>query len=56
MAVGERAYHRTFYFSPEAFRNVFVIHHRLFESVTFAPSPSSMFRRVAICRVRRRAA
>lgn len=56
MAVGERAYHRTFYFSPEAFRNVFVVHHRLFESVTFAPSPSSMFRRVAICRVRREVA
>jgi SAM-dependent methyltransferase len=56
MAVGEREYHRTFYFSPEAFRNVFVIHNRIFESITFAPSPSSAFRRVAICRVRQSAA
>jgi SAM-dependent methyltransferase len=53
MAVGEREYHRTFYFSPEAFRNIFVIHNRIFESISFAPSPSSAFRRVAICRVRK---
>lgn len=52
MAVGEREYHRTFYFSPEAFRNIFVIHNRIFESISFAPSPSSAFRRVAVCRVR----
>jgi len=56
MAIGDREYHRTFYFSPEAFRNLFVIHHKFFESVSFAASPSSMFRRVAICKVRRRVA
>jgi SAM-dependent methyltransferase len=53
MAVGDREYHRTFYFSPQAFRNTFVIHHRLFESISFAASPSNMFRRVAVCKVRR---
>ena len=53
MAVGDREYHRTFYFSPEAFRNTFVVHHKLFESVLFAPSPSNPFRRVAICKVPR---
>jgi len=53
MAVGDREYHRTFYFSPEAFRNTFVIHHKLFDSISFAPSPSSAFRRVAICHIRR---
>jgi SAM-dependent methyltransferase len=53
MAVGDREYHRTFYFSPEAFRNAFVVHHKLFESVSFASSPGNVFRKVAICRMRR---
>jgi 2-polyprenyl-3-methyl-5-hydroxy-6-metoxy-1,4-benzoquinol methylase len=52
MAVGDREYHRTFYFSPEAFRNLFVIHHKLFESVAFHPSPENVDRRVAVCRMR----
>jgi SAM-dependent methyltransferase len=56
MAIGDREYHRTFYFSPEAFRNLFVLHHKFFESVSFAPSPSSRFRCVAICKVRRQTA
>ena len=53
MGVGDREYHRTFYFSPEAFRNTFVVHHKLFDTVSFASSPSSTFRRVAICRMRK---
>ena len=56
MAIGDREYHRTFYFSPEAFRNLFVVHHKFFESVSFTASPSSPFRRVAICKVHRRVA
>jgi 2-polyprenyl-3-methyl-5-hydroxy-6-metoxy-1,4-benzoquinol methylase len=52
MAVGDREYHRTFYFSPEAFRNLFVIHHKLFESIEFHPSPENADRRVAVCRMR----
>jgi SAM-dependent methyltransferase len=55
MAVGNREYHRTFYFSPEAFRNAFVIHHKLFDSVSFKASPSNVFRQVAICKIRRQA-
>lgn len=52
MAVGDRPYHRTFYFSPEAFRNLFVIHHRLFSDVAFHPSPMNASRRIAVCRMR----
>src|SRR5262249_47026796 len=37
MAIGPRAYHRTFYFTPAAFRNLFVAQHRFFEEVEFHP-------------------
>lgn len=49
MAVGNREYHRTFYFSPEAFENIFVLHHKVFKSIQFLPSPSNAYRHVAIC-------
>ena len=52
MAVGNLAYHRTFYFSPEAFENLFVVHHRLFDHVSFEPSVTGQRRMLAICRVR----
>lgn len=50
-AIGNREYHRTFYFSPEAFRNLFVLHHKFFSAIEFHPSPSNPFRAVAECRV-----
>jgi SAM-dependent methyltransferase len=53
MAVGPRAYHRTFYFTPAAFRNLFVAQHKLFESVEFHPGVTAPHRVVAFCRVRR---
>jgi 2-polyprenyl-3-methyl-5-hydroxy-6-metoxy-1,4-benzoquinol methylase len=43
---GER--YSTFYFSPKAFRNLFVTHLGLFSNVTFQPSPRSS-RIVAVC-------
>jgi SAM-dependent methyltransferase len=51
MAVADREYHRTFYFSPDAFYNIFVVHHRLFKSIEFSASPSNPDRAVAFCRV-----
>jgi SAM-dependent methyltransferase len=51
MAVGNREYHRTFYFSPAAFENLFVLQHRVFSSVVFFPSPNSRYRAVALCTV-----
>jgi SAM-dependent methyltransferase len=51
MAVANLEYHRTFYFSPEAFANLFVVHHKLFREVTFDRSPESRRHVVAVCRV-----
>jgi SAM-dependent methyltransferase len=51
MAVASREYDRTFYFSPEAFRNLFVVHHKLFAEVEFAPSPEARRHAVAVCHV-----
>jgi 2-polyprenyl-3-methyl-5-hydroxy-6-metoxy-1,4-benzoquinol methylase len=53
MAVGNRSYDRTFYFSPAAFENLFVLHQELFESVSFEPSVTGQRRVVATCRIRR---
>lgn len=53
MAVADREYHRTFYFSPEAFRNLFVTHQKIFDSVEFRPSRSHRRRMIADCRVAR---
>jgi SAM-dependent methyltransferase len=50
MAVADIPYHRTFYFSREAFRNLFVVHHRLFDEVEFLPTRMKRRRAVAICK------
>ena len=55
MAVGNLPYHRTFYFSPAAFRNLFVTHHRFFSEVRFEPSVTGQRRMLAFCRVRQEA-
>jgi SAM-dependent methyltransferase len=52
MAVGADAYHRTFYFNPSAFRNLFTIHHPLFDAVEFQASPDWPGRCLARCHVR----
>ena len=51
MAVGNWEYHRTFYFSPEAFDNLFRLHLGFFDEIAFAPSASGKRRVVAHCRV-----
>ena len=53
MAIGPRAYHRTFYFTPAAFRNLFVAQHGFFEDVEFHPGVTAPQRVVALCRVHR---
>jgi SAM-dependent methyltransferase len=52
MAVGGDDYHRTFYFNPGAFRNLFTIHHPFFDEIQFRPSPDWPGRCLACCRVR----
>ena len=51
MAVGDWPYHRTFYFSPAAFDNLFRVHLGFFESVRFAPGTPGKRRTLAFCRV-----
>jgi SAM-dependent methyltransferase len=51
MAVGNRAYHRTFFFSQGAFHNLFVVHHSIFSSVRFTPAEGSARRIIAVCHV-----
>jgi SAM-dependent methyltransferase len=53
MAVGNWAYHRTFYFSPAAFDNLFRLHLGFFDEVSFEPSVTGKRRVVARCRVAR---
>jgi SAM-dependent methyltransferase len=53
MAVGGDTYHRTFYFNPSAFQNLFMVHHPLFDEISFAASPDWPGRCLARCRVRR---
>jgi len=50
MAVGNRTYDRTLYFSPKAFDHLFRLHLGFFDEVEFAPSVSG-WRRLARCRV-----
>jgi SAM-dependent methyltransferase len=52
-AVGGEAYHRTWYFNPSAFENLFVTHHGLFSEVSFLPSSSDRAHAVGLCRPRR---
>jgi SAM-dependent methyltransferase len=51
MAVGNWAYHRTFYFSPAAFDNLFRLHLGFFEEISFEPSVTGKRRVVAHCRI-----
>lgn len=53
MAVGNWAYHRTFYFSPAAFDNLFRLHLGFFDEISFARSVTGTRRVVAHCRVAR---
>jgi SAM-dependent methyltransferase len=53
MAVGNWGYHRTFYFSPAAFDNLFRLHLGFFEKISFARSVTGTRRIVAHCRVAR---
>ena len=53
MAVGDWEYHRTFYFSPAAFDNLFRLHLGFFESIRFAPGKTGQRRVVAHCTVAR---
>lgn len=53
MAVGNWEYHKVCYFSREAFYNLFVIHHKLFGSVTFRQGLTKPHRAIAICDVRK---
>jgi SAM-dependent methyltransferase len=52
MAVGGDGYHRTFYFNPGAFLNLFTIHHPFFDEILFRASPDWPGRCLARCRVR----
>jgi SAM-dependent methyltransferase len=51
MAVGDWPVHRTFYFTPAGFENLFRVHHRLFDSIEFEPSTTGLRRMMAWCRV-----
>jgi methyltransferase family protein len=51
MAVGDWPVHRTFYFTPQAFENLFRVHHGLFESIEFEPSISGLRRMMAWCQI-----
>ena len=39
MAVGNREFHRVFYFSEKAFYNIFVVHLKLFDEIEFENRP-----------------
>lgn len=51
MAVGDWEYHRTFYFTPKAFDNLFRLHLKFFDRITFAPTVTGQRRVVAHCTV-----
>jgi SAM-dependent methyltransferase len=51
MAVGDWPVHRTFYFSPQAFENLFSVHLGWFDSIRFEPSATGLRRTVAYCHV-----
>lgn len=54
MAVGDWPAHRTFYFSPKAFENIFRVHNRFFDSIKFEDSVSGLRRVVAYCEIAER--
>jgi SAM-dependent methyltransferase len=51
MAVGDWEYHRTFYFTPKAFDNLFRLHLKFFDRISFAPTVTGQRRVVAHCTV-----
>jgi SAM-dependent methyltransferase len=51
MAVGDWPVHRTFYFTPQAFENLFRVHLGWFESIRFEPTTTGLRRVMAYCRV-----
>ena len=51
MAVGDWPVHRTFYFTPQAFENLFRIHLGWFDSIRFEKSATGLRRRIAYCRI-----
>jgi SAM-dependent methyltransferase len=51
MAVGDWPVHRTFYFTPAAFENLFRVHHGFFDSIEFEPSNDGLRRVMAWCQV-----
>jgi SAM-dependent methyltransferase len=51
MAVGDWEYHRTFYFTPKAFDNLFRLHLKFFDQIEFAPTVTGQRRVVAHCSV-----
>lgn len=55
MAVGPRAYHRTFYFTPSAFSNLFIGQLGLFERITYHRGGTARHRVLALCDVPRNA-
>ena len=52
VAVGNVEYHRTFFFNPAAFYNLFVVHHQVFSDIQFERSCINRDRYIAICRVK----
>ncbi len=48
-AVAGREYRRSWYFSRQAFYNLFVVHHAVFADVTFLPGSSSRRQVLALC-------
>jgi SAM-dependent methyltransferase len=50
--VGNQGSQFTYFFSKEAFYNVFVLHHKIFSEIEFLPS-LRRYRTIAVCKVRR---
>ena len=48
--VGEIPYHRTYYFNKKAFKNIFLVHNKLFSEIRFESSPYKN-RMLAFCKV-----
>jgi SAM-dependent methyltransferase len=51
MAVGDWPVHRTWYFSPQAFENLFRVHLGWFDSIRFEPTATGLRRTMAYCHV-----
>ena len=51
MAVGNWPVHRTFYFTPAAFENLFRVHLGWFDSIRFEKSATGLRRVVAYCHI-----